>query len=427
MKKGIILAVLATVTLLFSTEARVESMGSNPDFIKDDISIFDNPASAFEYGNHLVGSLGSMENQENGTWVRKDEWFGGWAIYKLNDATKLTFGATLNRPFEIVKKYNELDNSDFFYVNNGDNRFNMADSTLKNVDILDAVNMPDLMGNVYLFTGVNFDENLSLAIGARYAGNEKSTGVQDKSSMSVTGGNLGILYRIDKHSLEASINIDNFALERIHTYYYGFNDTAKNKIAMSYDETNVSIGMRFFYIFTPKTTLVPVVSFDKTSLLGIKRTDLGVGIGLNKDLYKGFIWTGMKYIYHSATYPDQINNTSIYPNTDAPSFITGVTENSHKLVYSFGVEKKMLWDWFTLRVGGNKVFEYLTKEKNSKTFEKSLVERDVDAVAWGIALGSPDDRLMFDITISEAFPYSNIFSGGEDGVMLTRIAAALKF
>jgi len=48
-------------------------------------------------------------------------------------------------------------------------------------------------------------------------------------------------------------------------------------------------------------------------------------------------------------------------------------------------------------------------------------------VAWGIALGTPDDRLLFDITVSEAFPYSNFLAGGEDGVMLYRISAALKF
>ncbi|MBL8025693.1 MAG: hypothetical protein JNL74_04745, partial [Fibrobacteres bacterium] len=97
------------------------------------------------------------------------------------------------------------------------------------------------------------------------------------------------------------------------------------------------------------------------------------------------------------------------------------------LIFSFGVEKKMLWDWFSIRVGGNKEFEYLTQEKNGFSLRKELTERAVDAVAWGICLGTADDKLKFDVTFSEEFPYSNVLAGAEDGVMVTRIAAALKF
>ncbi len=422
----VILAVLATATLLYSTEARVESMGSTQDFIQDDISVFDNPATSFDYGNRLVGALGRME-ENNGSWERKDEWFGGWAIYPLRENIKLSLGATLNRPFNVTKQFQEMEKANFFNVNNGDNRFERpgGGDYPRYVDFLEAIDVKEPLGNVYVFAGASLSDYLSVAIGGRYAGYEKNSG-PDLSSNSVTGGNLGVVYKFDKHSLEANINLDKFSLVKKHDYLY-HQDSLHNPIDVSFDETNVNVGLRMFYALSSKNVIVPLVLLDKSELLGINKTEFGIGIGFNRNLYKGLIWSGMKYIYHTATYPERIANQLIYPNGNATALPAGIKEQSHKLVFSFGVEKKMLWDWFTLRVGGNKVFEYLTKKKGDIDYEKSLEERDVDAVAWGIALGTPDDRLMFDITVSEAFPYSNFLAGGEDGVMLYRIAAALKF
>jgi hypothetical protein len=161
-------------------------------------------------------------------------------------------------------------------------------------------------------------------------------------------------------------------------------------------------------------------------MLGIDNTVFGVGLGFNRTLHKGLTWAGFKYAYHTAEFPAYIDGKSIYFNRIGAAQV-GVEESSHKLIFSFGVEKKMLWDFFTLRVGGNKEFEYLEKTKKDYLLSKSLVERAVDAVAWGICLGTPDDKLKFDVTVSEEFPYSNVLAGGEGGVMVTRIAAALKF
>ena len=426
MKKILILfSVLAAAAMVFATEARVESMGNNSDFIRDDVSVFENPATAFDFGNLLVGALGKLEKRDN-QWERQDEWFGGWAVYPLNDKVKLGLGATLNRQFSLISQYQSLNDKDFFWIQNGNDRFQLRNGTLF-VDLLDILNMPAPYGNVYAFGGATYDNFLSVAVGGRYAGYQKDSGSRNNSAISVSGGNLGVVYRFDQHSLEADINYDNFQLTK-NADFLDVNDTVR-PVKLSYDENSFNVKLRMMYVLSPKNTIVPVLLLDKTNILGISNTDLGAGVGFTRALYKGSVWAGMKYVNHAATYPDLVLGQPIYTKDGNTQLPPGVKESSNKLVYSFGVEKKMLWDWFTLRVGGNKVFEYLTKkDKDEKaTIEQSLQERDVDAVAWGIALGTPDDRLLFDITVSEAFPYSNFLAGGEDGVMLYRISAALKF
>jgi hypothetical protein len=46
---------------LWATDARVEGMGGNGSFVKDEDRVFTNPAYIFQYPNHLVGSLGHLD------------------------------------------------------------------------------------------------------------------------------------------------------------------------------------------------------------------------------------------------------------------------------------------------------------------------------------------------------------------------------
>ena len=421
------LTLLSFSAALLATEARVESMGSGSDFIKDDISVFNNPATAFGFGNLLVGSLGKM-TQTSSRWTRSEQWFGGWAVYPLDSSLKIGAGATVNRPFKSIQLYHVFDQNDLFTVNNGGNRFRQDNyNPSRNIDYLEILDMRDPIGNIYGFAGVSWKNEITAAIGARYAGNSLDVGAENNSSLSVKGGNLGLTYRLDNLMLEASFNYDLFSLEVSRKLRY--NDTAtgppvvvtpeSTQIHFSSNEGTADVMLRGLYTLSSKNTLVPLLSLNKGNMLGVNNRDLGVGMGFNRDLFKGFLWAGVKYVYHSAEYPTTIGGERIYPANDTGNaYPPGVTESSHKLVYSFGVEKKMLWDWFTLRVGGNKVFEYLTKKNKSPeyTVEEGIYERDVDAVGWGIAIGTPDDRLKFDVTFSEAFPYSNILAGGEGGL-----------
>ncbi|MFH0919252.1 MAG: hypothetical protein V1913_02735 [Fibrobacterota bacterium] len=428
MKKIYAIIALASFSLsLLATEARIESMGSNGDFIKDDISVFDNPATAFGFGNLLVGSLGKVE-KSNDRWARSEQWFGGWAVYPLDSSFKIVAGATVNRPLKAIRKYRQLDESNFFTVFNGGNKFNMPGQMY--VDYLEALKMGEPIGNVYGFGGLSWNNEFNVAVGGRYAGSNMDGGDSGTRNMTIAGGNLGLTYNVAPLLLEANFNYDMFSLTR----------KLGTALDASYDESSKNVLMRAFYSLSSKNTLVPVLGLDLSSMFGVSNRDLSLGMGFNRDLFKGFIWAGIKYVNHSAEYPEYVGNTNefIYSSnaadtSTATKYPSGVSESSHKIVYSFGVEKKMLWDWFTLRVGGNKVFEYLTKKKTKTetnpeyTLEKGLYERDVDAVGWGIAIGTPDDRLKFDITFSEAFPNSNIFAGGENGIIDSRISAALKF
>jgi hypothetical protein len=293
----------------------------------------------------------------------------------------------------------------------------------KYIDYLEALDMEDPFGNIYLFTGVSINDDINIGLGGRYAGKDSTTeigGTINKSYIAVQGGNLGITYRFGNHSLEASVNFNQFVLTK---------NSVSPDVNIDVKQQDINVLLRSFINFSKKNALVGVMSLDKSDLLSINTQDLGIGAGFNRNLFKGFIWVGMKYEFHFAEFPETIGRENIYLKYSDSEIPPGVRENSHKFIYSFGVEKKMLWDWFALRVGGNKVFEYLEKRDTEKDYivEKGLYERDVDAVGWGITLGTPDDRLRFDCTVSEEFPYSNIFSGGEDGIINSRISAALKF
>ncbi len=424
--KMIFCAVVAAALSLYATEARVESMGSNSEFIKDDISVFVNPATAFEHGNMLVGALGSY-SKINDSWVRSDEWFGGWAVYPLASGTKLLLGATLNRPTEVEKELRDLDNDDFFTVHYSEldstgsaapwlRRYGITSNPSLFADYLEAVgDISNPAGKIYLFGGAQLDD-YAIALGLRYAGSSTNVGKNDLSSISIFGVNVGFTGKMDNHLIEAGINFTNVGIK-----------SKSSLLQMNLDDSYSSfkILLRDYISFSDRLALVPVVTLDKIALLGIDNTDLGIGVGFNRILHQGLTWAGFKYVYHTATLPDVIDGLNRYSALDAWQF--KVEETSHSLVFNFGVEKKMLWDFFTLRVGGNKVFEYLEKSSDGIRLSKGLFERDVDAVAWGIALGTPDDKLKFDVTVSEEFPYSNILSGGEGGVLVTRIAAALKF
>ncbi|OGS37488.1 MAG: hypothetical protein A2293_12595 [Elusimicrobia bacterium RIFOXYB2_FULL_49_7] len=424
MSKTILFAALFIPGLLFATQARVESMGNNTDFIKDETSASLNPATAPAFGNMLSGSLGQIKETGNGQWTRDEQWFAGVLSYPLPSGLRLTGGVTLNKTFEIEKLYNSFkDNNTFLVYNYGDK---LIPGGGDRVDYLDAIEMPEPFADIYAFGCVSPNEDLDFGLGVRYAGNKKTV-EEDNAEISIVGGNLGIVYRFFGHSIEGSINFDRFSLDRTKV----FNDTNVKDINISEQGNNFDVHLRSFISLSSKNTVVPIMILNSRHLLGFNTTDLGLGFGFNRELHKGLIWAGAKYVYHKSAYPDRIGGLQIYPSDASDVNSTplpgGVEEISHKMVYSFGVEKKMLWDWFAIRVGGNKVYEYLRVSKDDFIYQKGLYERDVDAVAWGITLGTPDDRLKFDVTVSEAFPYSSFLSGGEDGVLVSRISAALKF
>src|SRR3989339_254961 len=143
-----IIVVLASTS--FGTEARIESMGNTPDFIKDEVSAIKNPATTFGFGNTLLGSLGK-ETKLGDSWVRKEQWFGGWAIYPISPTMKLSVGATLNKPFETTQQYEAVSESGFFTVFD---KWNYSPTSTR-VNFLDVLGMGTPYGNVYMFAGVS--------------------------------------------------------------------------------------------------------------------------------------------------------------------------------------------------------------------------------------------------------------------------------
>ncbi|MBL8028914.1 MAG: hypothetical protein JNL74_20990, partial [Fibrobacteres bacterium] len=308
MKKIITTFVLLVVmNTAYATEARIESMGSNSDFVKDDISVFVNPATCFEHGNMLVGALGQF-SKINNNWQRSDEWFGGWAIYPMASGMKVALGATLNRTTETEKQLKQLDENNFFTVSVLDmdstpaavNRMRIYGN--QRTDYLESVGEVDPVGKVYLFGGVEMGDN-AFAVGLRYAGASNDSGAKDLSSVSIFGANFGFTGKMDQHLIEAGINVTNLGITR-----------TSSVLKMNLDESYQSfkVLLRDYFTINDRLALVPVVTLDKINVLGIDNTDLGIGVGFNRVLHKGLTWAGFKYAYHTASFPDKIDDKSIY-------------------------------------------------------------------------------------------------------------------
>jgi hypothetical protein len=160
--------------------------------------------------------------------------------------------------------------------------------------------------------------------------------------------------------------------------------------------------------FVPRAR-VDFLSLEKQNELAV---DIAAGLGLNLNIDKGFFWTGLEFLYCQKDADDETAEQNV----------------GGKI--SFGIERNILWDWFVIRVGGQKSLMV----KTEGTSDRILVENPAsngskdDLVGLGFGINI-ENRLRIDFVASEIFPYtfSNLISNGMQKYLFNRVSATYSF
>ncbi len=438
-KRNSVILGLFLVSLLFSTESRIESMGKKDVFFRDDMSIFYNPANIGVLGNFITGSLGFVSDikdtsyvvtkvyggtQNGGTVTNPDsvvlrevienktatptnQWFGIVYSQPVNKSISVLFGAAFNRDDYYMDFYNAIRTKRIY-----------ATSVFTGDKYL-----PELKGKSDYILGVktgnmNFAMSLysaaqPLAEGGTLVGGRIIPEVElDVSLKKISvGSELGL----GENSLEVFGALGMLSISNVNR-----RDAVYNLPSNS--DNSVWLGSRFFYRTTIGGGLTFVPSLRYTSMSGTEAgldssySLLDIGLGMNLRLDGGFFWAGFQgESYTATTHSDSVELSGL-----------GVR-------FSFGIEKSLIWKWLTVRVGGNKfVAKETIKVKGGSTTEQWVENavdngRSDDFLGFGIGLNY-QNRLRFDITLNEALPYFNPFGDGlknssNGGHMLLRISS----
>jgi hypothetical protein len=111
---------------------------------------------------------------------------------------------------------------------------------------------------------------------------------------------------------------------------------------------------------------------------------------------------------------------------------------------SFGIERNIWWDWFVIRVGGQKSILYTDCDVNNKNADKyndkqyGICKDDgnffstnplgdgtsKDHIGFGFGINS-EEKLKIDVTVAEDLLFRNPFQG--EGRLFSRISATYSF
>ena len=420
----------------FATFARVESMGKNTTYIMDDVSIFDNPANANLYSNYLIGGFGAYTDNDMTAGGNRDPQhptFGGIFSVSFGDDNnpdpKFTIGGLFGRVNTDLAMY--LPD----YVQTGSDSYVPVPETVTNFDgfLGGTFSSGDAWGlHVYIAhqDGGDLDEQ-----SGTYQPNSKAY-----ASIVQADGGLNV-QTSSGTSYEAS-----FGLARIQ---YG---PDRHNFFDDGDFTFLAKARGFFTLEALDGELVPALSMKLAQAPGIddKRTQAGMGINVAMD--RGFFWLGLDFIWNQMKAHDWFYEISreggevvregwVYDsrNEDDPHWDKR-TDMGGKI--SFGIERNIWWDWFVIRVGGQKAILYTDCNVNSKN--------KYDADHYGIckddgtffttnplADGSADDhvgfgfginieeKLKIDVTVAEDLLFRNPFQG--EGRIFSRLDATYSF
>ena len=419
---GVAFGVLGVGTA-FATFARIESMGKNTTYIMDDVSIFDNPANINLYPNYLIGEFGPYtEDVPAGT--NQDPRFpnfGGIFSVSLGDENnpdpRLSIGGLFGRISELSMYLPTT-------VIGEDGKKTGTPETVTNFD--------GFLGGT-LTSGDAW--GLHIYIAHQDGGYKTPSGsyqVDSDAFASIVQADGGF-------NLQFGSNIDfeiSFGLARIQ---YGpehqnfFDDGDFSFLAKS---------RAFFTLEALDGELVPAFSMKLIQAPGIEDKHAQVGLGINVALDRGFFWLGGDFVWnkmraHDWTF-DYVTGESVYdasndsdPNWDERSEIGGMI--------SFGIERNIWWDWFVIRVGGQKSILYTECDQNEKNKGTSgiCVESGNFFTTNPLADGTADDhvgfgfginieeKLKIDVTVAEDMLFRNPFQG--EGRLFSRISATYSF
>ena len=414
----------------FATFARVESMGKNTTYIMDDVSIFDNPANASLYSNYLIGGFGAYTDNNmtaGGNVDPQHPTFGG--IFSIsfgednNPDPKFTIGGLFGRINTELAMY--LPD----YVQTGKNTYTVVPETVTNFDG---------------FLGGTFSSGdawgLHVYVAHQDGGDVDESGTyqpDSKAYASIVQFDGGVNFQVGSGtSYEASVGLARvqYGPER-HSF---FDDG---------DFSFLAKARAFFTLEAIDGELVPAVSMKLAQAPGIDDKHAQAGMGINVAMDRGFFWLGLDFIWnqlksHDWVYDKTVNDGAwVYDsrNEDDP-YWDKRSDVGGKI--SFGIERNIWWDWFVIRVGGQKSILYTDCDVNSKneysadrygickddgTFFSTNPLADGSAddhVGFGFGINI-EERLKIDVTVAEDLLFRNPFQG--EGRIFSRVDATYSF
>jgi len=422
-------AVVGSVSA-FATNARVESLGKSSTFIMDDISIFDNPANINLYPNFLIGELGNYLDPTGSIQPGRNQdpfnaWFGGIFSLKISADNSLSIAGVLGRKEERLLKYfpdNIVDNSG-----------------------VSSRKAPVPVTNFDGFLGANLD-NKAFGIHIYIAHQDGLSGeneITPDAFVSAVQLDVGTNIEISNdYAIEASVGTARMQ--------YG---PSKRGILESDLFSFFADARLFSRISAINGHLIPVASFRNMNAPGRDEFDIGAGMGVDAAFDRGFFWLGLKGFYNKqragSTWTKNIYGETVYTDLNDDDYwgddMTTLSQIGGTI--SFGIERNIWWDWFVLRVGGQKTIAYADYKSDDERGVSILCPTTVtrggcpaegnyfvtnptndgtkgDNVGFGFGINI-EEKLKIDATVSEDVLFRNPFQGG--GRIISRISATYSF
>ena len=388
----------------YATDARVISMGRHDAFFMDEVSIFRNPANISIYPNMVYGSYGwYMPDQQKdanndlsalGRNNRdpEDPFFGAVISYSLDQGTDgggqypmLSLGAVFNRRDEMLD-----------YVTPGNSKYIASG--------VDSLEIP--VGKVDLLLGYVL-KNGGMLGGGAYMAMQKRDDNGKRLETTLYKGNLGLNWPVAK-AMDLELSIGGGTITAI-----GQSDDGKVKTIANRDYFGRIEGRLFSALAALNGDFVPhfrvdMMEFDVNNIFQV---DVSAGIGLNINVDKGFFWGGLQFLY------GQKDSSHV----SAREHVGGRV--------SFGIERNIVWDWFVIRVGGQKELIYITEGPNKgylrENSSNDASDNDLVSLGFGINI---ENRLRIDFVAAEdiAYTFTNLISGPQHH-LFNRVSATYSF
>ncbi len=390
MKKTMIFILAAGCFLeSYATDARVVSMGKHDAFFMDEVSVFRNPANLSIYPNMVYGSYGKFVANDTNPQLM-DPFFGVIVSYSMNEETEaggqypmLSLGAMCNRYDEVLD-----------YVTPGNSNFIGG--------YPDSSTLEKPLGKFDLMLGYVLQNGVMLGAGTYIAVQDKEID-SERYETKVYKGNLGVNWPVAK-TMDLEISLGGGSITAVDA----------NRVMAESDYFG-RFEIRLFSAlagingdFVPRAR-IDVLNIDKDNLL---KVDVAAGLGLNLNIDKGFFWAGLEFLY------GQMDSDASESQQDVGGRV------------SFGIERNILWDWFVIRVGGQKSLMVKSSGTNDTRLAEnpSFDETDNDLVGLGFGINI-ENRLRIDVVASEIFPYtfSNLISSGAQKYLFNRVSATYSF
>ena len=413
----------------FATFARIESMGKNTTYIMDDVSIFDNPANINLYSNYLIGEFGPYTDRVEVGANRDPQHpnFGG--IFSIaiggdnNPDPRISIGGLFGRINADLIQYLP----DVVIGDNGS-----------------KTNVPETVTNFDGFLGGTLTNGnawgLHVYIATQDGGDKGEDGnyqVKKDAFASIVQADGGMNFQFTNYfDLEFSL-----ALARIQ---YGPEHHS------FFDDGNFSWLIKsraFFTLDAINGELVPALNLKFIDAPGLDEKHAQVGVGINVALDRGFFWMGLDFIYNKKKAHDwifdAITKTWTYDSRNEDNRRWDERTDVGGMI-SFGIERNIWWDWFVIRVGGQKSILYTKCDVNNKNVDKyndkqyGICKDDgnffstnpladgtsKDHVGFGFGINI-EEKLKIDVTVAEDLLFRNPFQG--EGRLFSRISATYSF